>query len=191
MTKTRKIINVLWGVLMILVAIILMFIPEEAYPLVIIVLGIGLAIRGITRLINYFVLSSRSVGSTRLLYDGILILDLGIFTSALIDVPVFYLMIYFAGLYFFYGVIDILSAMDSKKLESPHFKYKLLQGLMNVLIAVLCIVFIMHKDIVIFIYCGGIIYNGIVKIVNAFRKTDMVFEDASVNTVDAVEEKQQ
>ena len=189
MSRTRRILSIIVGIIMILSGIFLMLLPEIGYSVIILVLGIGLAIRGINRLWNFLTLSLRSVGSTRLLYDGILILDVGIFTTALANVPVIFLMIYLAGVYLFSGVIDILSALDSKRLESPYFKVKLAEGLGNVFIAVLCLIFIRNQDVVVYIYGAGIIYNGIVRIFNAFRRTEMVFEEANDNSNSVLEDK--
>lgn len=189
MSKTRRIISMLIGIFMIVAAVYLMMDPGSGYAVIIFVLGIGLAIKGGQVLWNFFTLSLNSVGSTKLLYNGLLILDLGIFTSCLINVPVIYLMIYLAGIYLFKGVIDILSANDARKLESPHFKVKLAQGLLNVLIAVLCLVFIRRQDIVVYIYGGGIIYNGIIRMVNAFSRTDMVFDDWTEESLEAAKEE--
>ncbi len=175
MSKAQKIISVIEAVVLISIAFVLISLPEGGYDAVIIVLGIGFIIKGVVALWNHFTLSTNMVGSRRTFYYGIMILDLGVFTICLGQVPQIYVMLYLCGLYFFSGAISILSALDQKRMGSKHYKMKLFQGLINILIGVLCIVFLRSEDMIIFIYAGGLAYNGIIRIINALRNNEVVY----------------
>lgn len=84
-------------------------------------------------------------------------------------------MIYLCGLYVFSGGIDIWSAISQKKMESKHYKMKLLQGIINILIGIMCLVFLKSEEMVIFIYAAGLAYNGIVRLINVFKKNETVY----------------
>ena len=48
-------------------------------------------------------------------------------------------------------------------------------GIVNILLAILCLVFIKVTSIAVMIYAVGLIYAGVIKIITAFRKTTMVY----------------
>lgn len=175
MSKAQRIINIIEALVLITVAFVLITLPEMGYDAVILVLGMGFVIKGVVALWNHFTLSTHMVGSRRAFYSGILILDLGLFTICLGSVPQFYVMLYLCGLYVFSGVIDILSALDQKKMGSQHYKVKMFQGLINILIGALCVIFIKSEDMIIFIYAGGLAYNGVIRLYNAFRRNEVVY----------------
>ena len=175
MSKAQRIINVIEGLVLIAVAFILIGYPEMGFSVVILVLGLGFVIKGLAELFNYFILSSNMVGGRRSFYHGIIILDVGLFTACLDNLPQTYVMLYLCGVYVFAGGIAIASAIDSKKMGSTHYKLKLFQGIVNILIGVACLVFMKSPDMVFFIYGGGILYNGIMRFVNAFKRNEIVY----------------
>lgn len=73
-------------------------------------------------------ISEFALDGKRILYNGMIIFDLGAFTVALADIPRFYIMIYLMGGIIFTGAIEILRAMEKKKLGAG-YKFKLVQGM--------------------------------------------------------------
>ncbi|MCR4611610.1 MAG: DUF308 domain-containing protein [Lachnospiraceae bacterium] len=175
MSKMRRVKEILVGLLMILMAIIFFVSPTTGYIAVIVVLSVIFIIIGLKKLWFFLTMASRMVGGRRVLYEGLLILDLGFFTAGINFVPTVYVMIYLGTAYVFAGAIDILNAIDAKKLESSRFKGKLIIGAINIIIGILCFVFLTKNDFLVFIICLGLIYNAIVRIANAFRKHAMVY----------------
>ena len=120
-------------------------------------------------------MAPRMVGGRRILYQGVLILNLGIFTLSLNLIPTVYVMLYLCGVYLFTGGIDIMNAVDAKKMGSPYYKRKLIMGIINVLIGILCVVCLRQQDILVFVFAGGFIYNAVMRILSTFRKSEMVY----------------
>ena len=71
--------------------------------------------------------------------------------------------------------MDIWSALDAKKLGSDHWRLKLSRGVIDVVIGILCLVFIRQRDTAVYIYCAGLVYNGIMRVLASLRRTAMVY----------------
>ncbi|MCR5054127.1 MAG: DUF308 domain-containing protein [Lachnospiraceae bacterium] len=175
MSKTQRISSFFTGLLMMAAAVFMTVYPEEGYILIIVILSLGLMIRGIRSIIYYITMGIHMVGGRRSLYSGILILDLGLFTANLSDVPRIYVLLYLLGIHLFSGLVDMLNAMDERKLGAGHWRLKLSSGIVNIFIGLSCLIFIRYANSVVYIYCLGLFYNGIMKMVDAFRKTSMVY----------------
>ena len=70
------------------------------------------------------------------------------------------------------------SRSETRKMKSPGWRTRILFGVTNVFLALVLIAggFVMHSLLtVIYIYAGGLIYAGIVRIVTAFRRTSIVY----------------
>jgi len=119
-------------------------------------------------------MAKHMVGGKGIFYYGIIFLDLGIFTATLYDIQHIYIMIYLLGIYLFLGFISIMRAMEMKKMES-RYKFKLFEGVGYILIAILGIVFIQSMMLASIIYCAGLFYSAIMKIVSNFRQTSIVY----------------
>lgn len=175
MSKAQRVKDFLTGLLMIFFALILIYKPEEGYPLVIVVLSISLLLYGVRSLIYFFTMARFMVGGKTSLYKGIILFDLGMFTMTLAKIPDTYIMLYLVAVNLFTGGVDILSAVDSKRSGSPSWKLKLAGGAVSVLAAIACVVFGRDHAVMVYIYCSGLIYSAIFRIISAFRKTAVVY----------------
>ena len=175
MTKAQRIFNIAAGIVMIISSIFLITDPKNGYIIVVILICVSLFIYGIRELLYYFLMARHMVGGRLILYIGIIILDAGIFTALLSDIPSSYVMLYLIVLYAVSGVIDILRAFEEKKLEVSAWKWKLAYGIVNLLISIAGIVFISNQDIAVVIYAAGLIYSGVTRIISSFRRTAVVY----------------
>lgn len=175
MSSGQRIKNVLVGVLTFLSGVILVASPDEGLIIATAALCISLFAYGIKSLIFYFSMARHMVGGRIILYLGIIILDLGMFVLTLKDIPRIYVVLYLLVIYAFSGVIDVLRSLEAKKCQAPSWKLFLVSGVINVAVAVLCIVFIGHGDVIVYIYSAGLIYSAAVRIFSAFRKTAIVY----------------
>ena len=173
MSKIQRIRTFLLGLITIPLALLMMIFPAFGYPTILIALSLGLMIRGISELWFYFTMARHMVGGRRSLYTGMLVLDLGLFTWSLTDLPRFYILLYLVGIHMFAGLVDILAALDERKLGAAHWRLKLCGGLVNVGIGILCLLLIRSENIAIYIYCLGMLYNAVMRIVTAFRRTSL------------------
>ena len=170
-----RIINVAIAVILILAILIQVLVPGLGYSIVVLILCASLLIYGIRQLIYYFTMARHMVDGKKILYLGILIVDAGLFTLSLSNVPPLYIMLYLIAVYAFAGVMRILRALEEKKMGSPAFKWTLLNGILHILIAALCAVFIRSADIAVYIYGAGLFISAIMRLVKAFRKNEVLY----------------
>lgn len=174
MTKTQRIKNILFGLVMILAGLFFMLNPTKCYPWITSILCIGMTLRGIRLLIYYFSMARHMVDGRNMLYQAVIMIDLGLFTGALTQVPLIYVVLYLVAIHLFTGAIDILRALESRKLGSS-WKVNLAHGAINVLMAIACLVFIKKIWFAVIIYAIGLIYSGIMRIITACRRNRMVY----------------
>ena len=175
MSGGQRIKNVLIGVLIILGAVILIAFPEEGIIITASILSLSLFVYGIKTLIYYITMTRHMVGGRIMLYLAVVVLDLGMFTMMLTNIPKMYIALYLVVVYAFSGAIDIMRALEAKKYQAPSWRLSLTSGIISVVIAILCIVFIGSTNMIVYLYSAGLIYSAIVRIITAFRKTAIVY----------------
>ena len=175
MSGGQRIKNVLIGILIILGAVILIAFPEEGIIITASILSLSLFVYGIKTLIYYITMTRHMVGGRIMLYLAVVVLDLGMFTMMLTNIPKMYIALYLVVVYAFSGAIDILRALEAKKYQAPSWRLSLTSGIISVVIAILCIVFIGSTNMIVYLYSAGLIYSAIARIITAFRKTAIVY----------------
>ena len=115
MSKFQRVGNIILGLIMILLAAILFIIPKEGFYVVIAILSIGLTVIGVKEIIYYFSMAIHMVGGKRSLYRGVIILEIGLFTMSLYDVPRIFVLLYLVAIHAFSGGVDVLRAFEAKK----------------------------------------------------------------------------
>ena len=175
MSSGQRIKNILIGIAIILGALILIAFPEEGIIITASILSLSLFIYGIKTLIYYVTMARHMVGGRIMLYLAVVVLDLGMFTMMLTNIPKIYIVLYLVVVYAFAGVVSILRALEAKRYQAPMWKLSLISGIINVVIAILCIIFMRSTNMIVYLYCAGLIYSAIVRIVTAFRETSIVY----------------
>ncbi len=157
---------------MFIVALIFIFNPsDDMYMLIILLLSLGLAIKGISDIIFYFRMARHMVGGKMILFQGVIVLDFALVTGSLADVPRVYILLYLIGIHAFSGVVEVLRAMEAKKAVEGPWKLKLSHGIVNFALAVACLAFIRHSNTAVIIYGIGLLYSSINRMIDSFRKT--------------------
>lgn len=178
MTQMERIKNLLRGVCTVALSAVIVIFPEDGITVISAIIFFSFFAMGYNELKYYFKMSRFMVGGRSSLYRGIIYLDLAAFTISLQNIPSVYIVLYLMGIHAFSGVIDILRAREAMQLETPAWKNSLLLGIGNITMAVLVVVFgiIRHNDSAIsYIYGAGLLYSGLVRIINAFRRTSIVY----------------
>lgn len=178
MSRVRRMWNIISGIVIILVAAGLFFDPVAGLPVVTGLISLMLTLRGIQTMAYYFSMARFMVGGKTTLYRGMFYLDLGILTSTVNDYDGMYIILYIAALHIFYGVVNALKGREAKALGSPQWKTELMQGTVNIIMAVAVIVggLVFHSvRTVVFIYAAGLVYSACIRIGSAFRKTAIVY----------------
>ena len=175
MTKLQRVKDIFIGLIMIAGAVFMMRFPIRSYDWIVAILSVYFLCIGIGALLYYFTMSRFMVGGRVSLYKGIILFDLGAMTGALASVPHYYILIYLVVLHAFQGLIRIMRALESRRAGARSYRLKLLHGILDLVMAILCIVFIKHIATVALIYCTGLIYSAVLRIITACRKRRFYF----------------
>ena len=175
MTLIQRIMNIITGLIMISLGILfIVYEDDDMYLVVILILALGLAIKGIRDIIYYFTMARHMVSGKIILFQGVITFDFALLTISLSDVPRFYIMLYLITAHAFSGVVETLRAMESRRTVDGPWRMKLGHGLVNLALALACLILIRRTDVAMMIYSLGLIYSGIMRIISAFRRTAFI-----------------
>ncbi len=170
MTTIQKVINIIRGILGIVLGAAMIKLPDAAYVYLVMLIGLGLLVYGISTLIYYFTMAMFMIEGKTMLYKGVIITDFAILTLSLADVPRFYVMIYLIALHAFSGFVEILRAVEAKRYGGRSWRIKLGHGLVNIGICVFCLINLKAPNTVVIIYGLGLVYSGIMHLLSAIRR---------------------
>ena len=176
MTKRERFSNLLIAAILVFVCILLDSQPKEGCIFVIVILSISFIVKGIRTLVYYFRLARFSIGGRSILYSGIVTLDIGIFTTLMIDLPNRVGAIYLIGTLLFSGLVSILRALEAKKVKNMStFRFKLIFGLLHVVFSAVCLFFIDSPRTLVYLFSFTAFYSAIMRVISAFKKTTIVY----------------
>lgn len=175
MTKWQRVKSVLGGVIALLTAPVLLIDPELGCALIAWILGISAAWKGLRMLVYYFSMARHMVGGKSILYQGIIILDFGLFTMGFATIPGQYIMVYLLLGHLFYGLVGVLRAMEIREKKMGSWRLKLLSGAGDIALGLLCLVQINSVQTMVAVYCLGVLWSAVGRIVAAFRRTAVVY----------------
>ena len=160
---------------MVVVALIFIVAPsDEAYVFVIAVLSTGLLIKGLRDIIFYFTMARHMVGGKMILIQGVIVLDFALLTGSMSDVPKIYILLYLVVLHAFSGVVEVLRAMEARRIVSGPWKMKFTHGVVDFLLALSCFIYIRQTHTALIIYSIGLLYSAVMRIANALRRTTFI-----------------
>ena len=175
MTAFQRIKKILFSFLMFSVALFFILFPsDKAYMIVVSILTFGLAVAGIKDIMFYFSMARHMVGGKMILIQGVIILDFAIITGSLANVPKIYILLYLIGVHAFSGVVEVLRAMEARRAVDGPWKMKFSHGIVNLILALACLIFIRQSNTALIIYSLGLMYSAVVRLFDAFGKTTFV-----------------
>lgn len=154
--------------------ILLLCFPDDAPTLVAFALGIWLLASGLGRLVYYFTMARHKVGGLLLLFIAVIAIDIGGFVLLLSDQPKLSIVLYLVGYNAFTAIIGIVRVVESKMIDA-RWKASLFHSIVNLVLAVACLVFIGSDQIVIVIFCVGLFYAACVRFANAVRPSEIIY----------------
>ena len=160
---------------MLVSALVMITDPDNGYHLIIVLLSVVLVIRGATTLVFYFQMARFMVDGRTILYMSIIMLDFGILTYSLTDVPHYYVLLYLILMHAFTGLVEIMRANEVRRLGGRSWKLKFTHGIINIFMACICIVFMRHMKAAVLVYSLGLIYSAILRIISACRRTTFIY----------------
>lgn len=174
MGKLKRIWNVISGIFVIHFALISMIIPKDAFLLIALIIAVILMIKGFSYISYYLTMAQHMVGGKTILFSGIIMLDFGVFVGTIAERSAAIIGIYLTAGHAITGGINVVKAVRSRK-EGYAWKADMFQGVVNILIALVSLIFMGSVDILVYVYCSGLIYNAATRIITAFRKTAVVY----------------
>ena len=165
------------SVLMIAAAVAMLIYPGTGLAFIALILGASLTLYGLRTLVYYFSMARHMVGGKRILYQGLIVFDLGIFTLTMAYNHTVYVILYLLAIHAFAGVVDVMRAMEARRFDGP-WRMDMATGVVNVAIAILAVIcgfFLNSMQDIVYIYASGLIYSAVLKIVNALRKTSIIY----------------
>lgn len=175
MTKIQRIRSILVGMVMLVCTAVLVLFPEFGYSFIAAVLSLSLVAYGVRLLVYYSSMARHMVGGRGLLYLGVIVLDLGVFTAVIANIPQLHIMVYLLAVHLATGAISVARGVEAKRADAPLWKYSMSSGIANLLLAVACLAFIWAPSAVIYIYAAGLAYTACLRIASAFRPTAVVY----------------
>lgn len=175
MTKWQRLKSVFGGVFALIAVPFLMLDPELGCALIVVILGASAALKGLRMLLYYFSMARHMVGGKSILYQGIIILDFGLFTIGFARIPGQYIMVYLLLGHLFYGLVGVLRAMEIRKKNMGSWRLKLISGAGDIALGLLCLVQINSVRTMVAVYCLGVLWAAAGRIVAAFRRTAVAY----------------
>ena len=175
MTKWQRIKSVFGSLVALAFIPLLIADPDLGCAVIVLVLGIAAALAGLRMVIYYVSMARNMVGGKIILYIGVILLDFGLFSFGIADIPKQYIMLYLMLGHLFYGLVEVLRSMEIRKRNLGSWRFKLLVGLGNLALGVLCLVQINSSKMTVYIYCLGLMWSALGRIVSAFRPATVVY----------------
>lgn len=175
MNRFTRISNVLTGLFTILISILMFAVPDLGYVLATLIFGVALMIRGIRQLLYFFSMGIHMVGGKIILYRALITIDIGLFTLSIHGTGQRYVLFYFSIYYLFAGIISIFRALESHRLEAGSWKMKLVSGLFDIVIVVICLVNNNSESVMLDVLCFALIVSAVTRIMMAFKKSAVIY----------------
>ena len=94
MTIVQRFRNALVGLIMIIFGVIFFINPDKSYPFITSVISLTMLFKGFGFLLFYFKMARYMVDGRSILYQAIILIDLGLFTWSMTQVQLIYVMLY-------------------------------------------------------------------------------------------------
>ena len=175
MSWFQRVKNVVFGLGMILCAVLLLAGEDDGCFLVMLILAFSLIVRGFSELIYYFTMARHMVGGKLILFIGVVLLDLGIFTISLADESKVVVVLYLIGFHAFASLVNLLRAREAMRYRSSAWRINMAQGVTSLLILAASLLFARDQGMLVLLYCAGLVYSAFLRIYSAFQRTAIVY----------------
>ena len=178
MSRFGRILNTIAALFMIAIAVIMFFLDAiHGLKLVMIVIQMGMTLRGMQAIVYYFSMARHMVGGKNVLFRGMIFLDLGVLAGTIFEHPVVYILIYISLLHIFTGTVSALRANESRRIGTS-WRLKMAYGITNILLAlivVICCIAFGRLRIAVWVYSIVLIYSSVLRIISSFRQNEIVY----------------
>ena len=175
MSKIRRVLTILASLIAIEGSVAIMMMPEIAYKVLALGIGMTLVYYGVRYIIYYITNAQHMVGGKWFMLIGIIMFDMGAFATAIFDRAQVITMIYIIATHFVVTVLGAVRTVGDRKDNNPRWKISLAQCIAGFIQVTLSLIFINHSMIPLYLYCIYAIYTSILMIISAFKKTAIVY----------------
>lgn len=178
MSNFQRVKSFFRGIATLLLALILFLFAEDSLIIISLIICLSLLFYGVRLIWYYFTMAKHMVGGKSTLYQAVILLDLGLFTASVSALDNFIVLIYLLVIYVFSGFIDIMRALEAKRVGSASWKLRLIGGIAGVVFAVLLVIigiFAGNSSFLVYGYGISMVYSGVLRLIAAFRKTAIVY----------------
>ena len=175
MSFGRRILNIIAGLLIITGAALMMMLPEAGYVIIAAILGFTLLFSGIKSLIYFFTMARHMVGGRDTLYSALIKIDFALFTMSVADVPKIFVMMYLVAVFGVSGLLHVMRGLEARKKKAANWRGRFTSGVINLVIAALCLIFIRNTVVMVMIYSIGLVFMGLGRIGSAFQRAKIVY----------------
>ena len=178
MNKLQRIKEIVFGIALIALAFLLALIPENNLQLVAFIISLSLLIYGARLMWYYFSMARHMVGGKATLYQGVIVLDIALFSFSFMTISPHAVAVYLMLIFAVSGGIDILRSVESKKTGVSSWKWRFIVGCIRIVAAIGLLIagaFFHSVRILVIGFCADLVYMGIVRIVRALRRTAIIY----------------
>lgn len=178
MTLMQRIQKILGALIMVLCAVLIVILDDDGFIVIAVILFVSLVTSGVRSLYFYFTMARHMVDGRGMLYRGLILLDLGIFSFTVLDDPRLLIVLYLLAANAFSGIVDILRALEARKLQAPSWQLSLASGVVSIALALAALFFgfvTKNMQVLIGIYIAGLLWSALLNLISAFRKTAIVY----------------
>lgn len=175
MTAFQRIENFIIGLGMIVIAVLLAWSPEDGFIVIATILSVSMTAMGVRYLYYYATMARHMVGGKAVLYLGVIVLDFGVYSMTLIDEPRIYIVVDLIAVHTFWGIVNLLKGFREKGYGASMWKLDVGQGIGNLMMAAASLIFLHSPHILVDLYSAGLAYSGILKVISALRRTEIVY----------------
>lgn len=175
MTNFQRVKEILKGIVILLCSYLMVRLPTYGFYIIALILCVTMLVRGLSSLIYYITMARHMVGGKLQLYKGIIMIDIGLFFLNVDNMPELFLVIYLLISNLISGVIDVMRAMEARRLESGSWKLNMATGLISMISGLACAFCLGRQNVLVYIYAAGLFYTGCLHIAAAFRRSAIVY----------------
>ena len=149
--------------------------PDIAYQVLALGVGMTLVYYGIRYIIYYITNAQHMVGGKWFMLIGIIMFDMGTFVTAVFDRAQVFMLIYIIAAHLVATILGAIRTVGDRKDNNPRWKISMAQCIAGFIQVTLTLIFINHSIIPIYLYCIYAIYSAVLMIISAFKKTAIVY----------------
>ena len=175
MTRFQRIENLAAGAFLVLLGLLIPRAGGDSYAIITGLLAFYMTFNGVRLLFYYFTMARHMPGGKTILFTGLLLANFALFSFSLVDEKRIYIVVYLAAVHSFWGLINLVKGISEIRSRAASFRIDMAQGIGNLVLAGASLCSIHSVRLLIWFFCGGLIYSGLVRIISAFRRSAVVY----------------